>query len=294
MKTSFWDRILMFLYVLITLAFGACMVLQLFGGDPIGTLFAGLERSAGWFLTMLIGLGLAAILALMSVYMLMMIFRRQKPESEAPFVGVSDGEGGDVRIALPALAQMARQAVGRVEGVREMRVDVSPEDDAVSVEVELTLDVGARVSSVTKDMKRTIRKSLETNCGVEVRDVRITVSSVVDKQAEPEKKSPRSGLLRRREGSATASASAATQDARIEPEALPPLEPQAEPEPQAVPEPQAAPEPQAVPEPQAEPELVQDAAELPDDLSEPLEDASEPSDDLFDIDDDAQETQRKY
>ncbi len=33
MKTSFWDKVLMFLYVLIALFFGVCMALRPFGVD---------------------------------------------------------------------------------------------------------------------------------------------------------------------------------------------------------------------------------------------------------------------
>ena len=114
MKTSFWDRILMFLYVLIVLAFGVCMALRPFGVDLLGNMFAGLEQSAGHFLTLLIGLGLTAIVALLSMYMLMMIFRKGKRHVPSSFVSVDPGDGGQVHISLSALAQMARQAVGCV------------------------------------------------------------------------------------------------------------------------------------------------------------------------------------
>ena len=58
MKTSFWDKVLMFLYVLIALAFAVCMALRSFGVDLLGGMFAGLEHTAGHFLSVLIGLGL--------------------------------------------------------------------------------------------------------------------------------------------------------------------------------------------------------------------------------------------
>ena len=51
----------MFLYVLIALAFAVCMALRSFGVDLLGGMFAGLEHTAGHFLSVLIGLGLTAI-----------------------------------------------------------------------------------------------------------------------------------------------------------------------------------------------------------------------------------------
>ena len=73
MKTSFWDKVLMFLYVLIALAFAVCMALRSFGVDLLGGMFAGLEHTAGHFLSVLIGLGLTAIVVLLSAYMVMML-----------------------------------------------------------------------------------------------------------------------------------------------------------------------------------------------------------------------------
>ena len=171
MKTSFWDRMLMFLYVLITLAFGLCMALRPFGVDLFGGLFSALEGAAGSFIAALIGLGLAAIVALLSAYMLMMIFRKGKRHAAASFITVNSGDGGQVRIALSALAQMARRAVGRVEGVHEMKINVSGSDDAIEVAVELVMEAGAHVPSVTTNMQRAIRNRIESNCGVAVRDV---------------------------------------------------------------------------------------------------------------------------
>ncbi len=189
MKTSFWDRMLMFLYVLITLAFGLCMALRPFGVDLFGGLFSALEGAAGSFIAALIGLGLAAIVALLSAYMLMMIFRKGKRHAAASFITVNSGDGGQVRIALSALAQMARRAVGRVEGVHEMKINVSGSDDAIEVAVELVMEAGAHVPSVTTNMQRAIRNRIESNCGVAVRDVEVTVTSLAAED-EPQAKKP--------------------------------------------------------------------------------------------------------
>ena len=206
MKTSFWDRVLMFLYVLITLAFCLCMALRAFGIDLIGALFAGLESAAGHFLFLLIALGLTAIVALLSVYMLLMIFQRGKRRPPEPFIGVIAGDGGQVRIALPAIAQMARQAIGKTPGVRDMSVDVTQEDDAISVSIALTLEAGAQVPVVTQNMQRAVRKSLESSCGVAVRDVQITVSAIAQDAADTPKKAKQPLWRRRREEAALPSA----------------------------------------------------------------------------------------
>lgn len=228
MKTSFWDRILMFLYVLIVLAFGVCMALRPFGVDLLGNMFAGLEQSAGHFLTLLIGLGLTAIVALLSVYMLMMIFRKGKRHVPSSFVSVDPGDGGQVHISLSALAQMARQAVGRVENVRDMRIDVAGEGDAVAVTVNLTLTANAHVPTVTKNMRKAIRNSIESNCGVAVRDVEIIVGSLADETQKPEKKKVRwLNVPRHKEREQSVEAAAAQEAAAPLPE-IPAPEPEPE------------------------------------------------------------------
>ena len=197
MKTSFWDKVLMFLYVLIALAFAVCMALRSFGVDLLGGMFAGLEHTAGHFLSVLIGLGLTAIVVLLSAYMVMMIFGRNKKRVPASFITVNSEDGAQVHMSLTALSQMARQAIGRVPDVKEMKIGVSNEGEEVSVTVDLTLKANAHVPTVTRNMQKAIRTSIESNCGVAVRDVEIVVSSLAGTDVKPEWKKPRWKLGRK-------------------------------------------------------------------------------------------------
>ena len=113
MKTSFWDKVLMFLYVLIALAFSVCMALRGFGVDLLGAMFAGLEQGAGRFLSVVIGLGLAAIVVLLSAYMLMMLFGKGKKRVPTSFVPVESEDGSQVHMSLTAISQMARQGTAK-------------------------------------------------------------------------------------------------------------------------------------------------------------------------------------
>ena len=191
MKTSFWDKVLMFLYVLIALAFSVCMALRGFGVDLLGAMFAGLEQGAGRFLSMVIGLGLAAIVVLLSAYMLMMLFGKGKKRVPTSFVPVESADGSQVHMSLTALAQMARQAIGRSTEIKDMKITVTSDGDAVSVAVELILRATAHVPTVTRNMQESIRNAIEKNCGVTVRDVQIVVSALSGPDAKPEWKKPR-------------------------------------------------------------------------------------------------------
>ncbi len=192
MKASFWDRVLMFLYVLLSCALLLGVALRPFGADIIGDLVGGLEAVAGRFWSLVIGYGIVLIVALLGVYMLLMIFRRV-PRADRTFITVESGDGGRVRVAFSALEQMVRQAIEGVEGVRDMRIEISGDASAISVEVELSLLAGAHVPTVTMDMQRTIRKNIEHNCGVTVRQVEIAVTSLLGEEGLPKRR-----ILRKR------------------------------------------------------------------------------------------------
>ena len=115
-------------------------------------------------------------------------------------------------MSLTALSQMARQAIGRVPDVKEMKIGVSNEGEEVSVTVDLTLKANAHVPTVTKNMQKAIRTSIESNCGVAVRDVEIVVSSLAGADVKPEWKKPR-WKLGRKEKDASAEAVAAQEAA---------------------------------------------------------------------------------
>ena len=94
-------------------------------------------------------------------------------------------------MSLTAISQMARQAIGRVPDVKDMKICVQSEGDAVSLSVELILKASAHVPTVTKNMQKSIRDAIEKNCGVTVRDVQIVVSALSGPDAKPEWKKPR-------------------------------------------------------------------------------------------------------
>ena len=204
-KASFWDRVLMFLYVVIMLLFCLCMALRPFGVDLIGAVMRGVYNAAGGFVSRVCMLGLAAVCVLLSVYMLRMIFRRPG-RSDRPLVNINSGEGGKVFVTMDALEQLARQAIARVCESRNMTVTITSEDDVIDVKAGLALEEGAHVPTVTLNMQRAIRNSIESNCGVAVRDVEITVTALTTDRQAVLQKGDRRARSRRERGKAAAGA----------------------------------------------------------------------------------------
>lgn len=177
MKNGFWDRVLIFLYVLLTVALVALLGLQVFGIDLFAPFYDGLAAQAPGLLWKLIVCGIGAIVALLGIFVLVAIMPGKKVKRD--FITLTNDENGQVRIALPALKEMAAQAVGSAAGVKDMAVDISEAGDAITVAIALDVLSGTHVPTVTMNMQRAVRAYIQMNCGVAVKDVSVVINSVL-------------------------------------------------------------------------------------------------------------------
>ena len=175
MRLRFWDRILAALYVLLSLGLSVLVALRSIGMDFIGRFYEDIRQiTLYWYL---IFYGLLAIIVLLGFYMLKLVFAR-RPKRSA-FVTVDSGDNGKVVIAVSAIEEMVRHAARSAEGVADMKIAVHGEEDSISLLIELTVAGGAHLPAVTANLQRNIRRYVEMNCGVAVRDVTVTVGAVL-------------------------------------------------------------------------------------------------------------------
>lgn len=177
MKNGFWDRVLIFLYVLLTVALAALMGLQVFGIDLITPFYNNLEAQAPGLIWKLIVCGIGAIVVLLGIFVLMAIIPAKKAKRE--FITLTNDENGQVKIALPALREMAAQAVDDASGIKDMAVDISDAGDAITIAISLDIVSGTHVPTVTMNMQRAVRSYIQMNCGVAVKDVSVVINSVI-------------------------------------------------------------------------------------------------------------------
>lgn len=182
MKTGFWDRVLVYLYVLITLVIVAAVALRAFGLDLVGCMIEGLKLNAPGLIWRIILIGVSALVAVLGVYVGVVITPSRAKKSS--FINLSSDNGGQVRIALPAIRQMATQAIAGIEGLQDVVINIGEEADAVAVNVTMDVESGVHVPTVTMNMQSAIRRNIERNCGVNVRSVTVTVKDVLP-GAEP-------------------------------------------------------------------------------------------------------------
>lgn len=138
-----------------------------------------------------------AMIALLTIYLLLslsvlcMVFKRDRKGADRGFVTVDSAETGRVRIAMSAIEQMVKQAAYTVDGIADMKIGINNADDAIEIQVNVTMINGSHVPTVTLNMQRAIRQYVEMNCGVAVRSVSISIQSVTS-NAEGGKRSKRS------------------------------------------------------------------------------------------------------
>ena len=222
MKLNFGKRIVLFIHWLVSLALVAALIFP----EYLSRVSAWLQSSAVGEYLQIVFIALLAVYSLLSIAVLCMIFRRGgAARSERGFITVDSSETGKVRIAISAIEQMVKQAVHAIDGIADMKICITNADDAIAIQVNVTMVNGSHVPTVTLNMQRSIRQFVEMNCGVAVRSVSINIQAVVN-SAESGRKSKRA-------------------DARIQPAA----------ENYAIPE-QPVPEPVTV-----QPESVRQAAE---------------------------------
>ncbi len=177
MKTGFWDRVLVYLYVLITLIIVAATALLSIGIDIIDMLIEGLSSNMPGLFWRLIVAGLGVLIILLGVYVSVVITPSRKRKNN--FITISSDNGGQVRVSLPAIREMAGQAIKNVKGLEDISISIVEASDAIEVNVAMDVESGVHVPTVTMNMQRAIKTNIERNCGINVRSVTVDVKNVL-------------------------------------------------------------------------------------------------------------------
>lgn len=178
MKLNFGKRLLLFLHWLLSVLICALLVLVVLAPDFVQGIAGFVNGAIGAGLAEILTIALLAVYVLISVFSLVTIFSRDKKRSDRGMITVDASDSGRTRVSIAAVEQMIRQAVRGVDGIAEMKCGIVNEEDAISVNINVTLLTGAHVPTVTMNMQRAIRGYIELNCGVAVREICVNVNSV--------------------------------------------------------------------------------------------------------------------
>ena len=187
MKLGVGRRILMFLHWLVSLLIIAAFTAYLIAPAFVTRLYEGAAASVGDTGMKAIGIALLVIYAALAVSQAILIFRRKK-RVERGFITVDSGDAGQTRIAVSAVEQLVRQSVNNIDGIADMKIDITSDGDAINIIVNAAIVSGSHVPTITANMQRSIRQFVELNCGVAVGTVSISINSVSDRQEAPHRR----------------------------------------------------------------------------------------------------------
>jgi len=174
MKLNFGKRLVLFLHWLMSVL----LVLVFLFPDLAGRMLSVVNTVIGAGVAKILTIAVLVLYALFAVLSLVFIFSRDKNRKERGLITVDASESGKTRVSVAAVEQMIRQAVRGVDGIAEMKLSIRNEQDAISINANVTLLTGAHVPTVTMNMQRAIRGYIELNCGVSVREICVNVNSV--------------------------------------------------------------------------------------------------------------------
>ena len=178
MKLNFGKRLLLFIHWLLSLIACVLLVLKCMLPNFADDIAEFVNAAVGAGIAEILSYALLGVYVLISIFTLVLIFSRDKKRSDRGLITVDASESGKTRVSVAAVEQMIRQAVRGVDGIAEMKCGIVNQDDAISINANVTLVTGAHVPSVTMNMQRAIRGYIELNCGVAVREICVNVNSV--------------------------------------------------------------------------------------------------------------------
>ena len=186
------NRFLLFLYTLaIALAALGVIVLCL-PVFPIPTILNEVAFALSRWETM----AAAAFVFLFSVHLLACSFsggsKREEKKEKEPEAVVVHGEGGEVRVAVPAVSNLAEKCAMKVQGVESANAKVESRRVAggegkvsSSVAIRLDLELGARknVAQVSDAVRAAVSEQVNEVLGLEDYSIDISVAEIAGKDA---------------------------------------------------------------------------------------------------------------
>lgn len=176
MKLNFGKRVVLFFHWLLSLVLAFCV----FGNQYAAKLYEKITPALDARYLRIAVIAFLAVYVILSIAVLVMTFKRGTARAERGFITMDSSDAGRVRIAVGAVEQMVKQAVGSVEGIADMRISIASLEDAIAINVNVSVVNGSHVPTVTMNMQRAIRQFVEMNCGVAVRSVSINVQTVIN------------------------------------------------------------------------------------------------------------------
>jgi len=173
--SAFWKSIIA-LYNLLLIGLSAIIIALALGfTEPLQWI----NQVLGTVQNRILGGSVGIILALLGFILLIRLFSSKKD----PEVVVHDSIAGKVVMTVPAIKQIVLKAVKQVEGVREIKPEVTYGKNGVVVSLNLMVNPDYKIPEMTAQIQEKVSTLLEEVGGLKVAEVRIKVDDFAAKPA---------------------------------------------------------------------------------------------------------------
>ena len=147
-------------------------------------------------------------LALAALQLSMLIASKRR--TARGLISIEANDSNRISVSISAIEQMVRQALSGVDGITDIKIGLDGSDGSVEIAINASVVSGSHIPSVSSEMKRAIRQSVESESGIRIEDLAINIEAITEKKPVPifgrfhtGKKSSKSAAERRDSGTET-------------------------------------------------------------------------------------------
>ena len=98
---------------------------------------------------------------------------------------IKNNEVGEIDISLKAVEDLIKRAALNREGVEELKVVLSTEEDVLNISLRIDVEPDRELPQLTEDLQNYVKNYLERTTGVSIGRIKVKVEKVVEGKGTP-------------------------------------------------------------------------------------------------------------
>ena len=167
MKIRFWDRLILFLGAVLTIAAGAFLL-------ALGVQVLGVDLNMLPLPVRIACIAGGAVLILFGAYLLALPHKLNSHKHD--FI-VQQTENGELRIAVKAVENLVQKCIDMHEEINLVAMRVRNGREGVTIDLKISLANNISIPLAVASLQKQIKQYLVASSGIDVREVRVTVET---------------------------------------------------------------------------------------------------------------------
>lgn len=170
------DRLLLFVFTLITLIASAVLLVATFAWIPEQQAAAAVRQLYHDLPTAYTSIVFGFVVLLISIRFLYVTLRRGR--AQAPSIDQRT-DFGDIRISLDTVENLSLKAASRSRGVKDVKSRVRVNPSGIEIVIRALVDGETSIPELTEDMQRSVKDLVEEITGIPVDSVTVFIANIV-------------------------------------------------------------------------------------------------------------------